>query len=65
MLMMLICLENQKSMARYIGRHPKRTLATENVWPTATPSTIDNATTDDNFFNGGTSLLFDIDLYSK
>ena len=49
MLIMFICLENQKSMARYIGRHPKRTLATEIVCPAATPSTIDNATTDDNF----------------
>ena len=45
----LICLQNQKSIARYIGKHPKRTLATEIVCPAATPSTIDNATTDDNF----------------
>ena len=46
---MFICLENQKNIARYIGKHPKRTLATEIVCPAATPSTIDNATTDDNF----------------
>ena len=57
MLNMFICLENQKNIARYIGKHPKRTLATENVWPTANPRTIDNATTDDSFFNKGTSLL--------
>ena len=49
MLRMLICLQNQKINARYIGKHPKRTLATEIVYPAATPSTIDNATTDDNF----------------
>ena len=49
MLKILICLQNQKINARYIGKHPKRTLATEIVCPAATPSTIDNATTDDNF----------------
>ena len=63
MLKMLICLENQKNIARYIGKHPKRTLATENVWPTAKPRTIDNATIDDSYFNKGTSLLIDIKLF--